>query len=67
MLVMSAAYFAYGMEYMEYGREYTDVKSGNWAHEAISTISDKAIIKGTQMGHLNPIAQLHTANLLKWP
>ncbi|MDD4565993.1 MAG: S-layer homology domain-containing protein, partial [Eubacteriales bacterium] len=47
MLVMSAAYTAYGME-------YTDVKSGNWANEAISIMSDKAIIKGYPDGTFKP-------------
>lgn len=65
MLVMSAAYFAYGMEYMEYGREYTDVKSGNWAHEAISTISDKAIIKGYPDGTFKPDSTVTYGEFIK--
>lgn len=65
MLVMSAAFTAYGLEYTEYRMEYTDIKSGNWAHEAISAISDKAIIKGYPDGTFKPNSTVTYGEFIK--
>ena len=37
-----------------YGAEYADVKPTNWAHEAVSVMSDKAIITGFPDGSFKP-------------
>lgn len=37
-----------------YGAEYTDVKSGNWAYEAVNAMSERAIIKGYPDGSFLP-------------
>ncbi len=47
MLIMSAAYTVYGME-------YSDIKASNWAYEAVNTMSDKGIIKGYPDGNFKP-------------
>ena len=37
-----------------YGTEYSDVKSGNWAFEAVNAMSEKTIIKGYPNGSFKP-------------
>lgn len=36
------------------GTRYTDMKDGNWAFEAVSTMSEKAIVKGYPDGSFRP-------------
>ncbi|MDD2190778.1 MAG: S-layer homology domain-containing protein, partial [Eubacteriales bacterium] len=47
LLIMSAAYTVYGME-------YSDIMASNWAYEAVNTMSDKGIIKGYPDGSFRP-------------
>ncbi len=37
-----------------YGAGYSDIKSTNWAYEAVNTMSDKAVIKGYPNGSFKP-------------
>ncbi len=37
-----------------YGAGYSDIKSTNWAYEAVNTMSDKAVIKGYPDGSFKP-------------
>lgn len=37
-----------------FGAEYTDVKQGNWAFDAVNAMSEKAIIKGYPDGSFRP-------------
>ncbi|MDD4566026.1 MAG: S-layer homology domain-containing protein [Eubacteriales bacterium] len=54
IVTVLAAAMALGSVAAVYGAEYTDVKPGNWANEAISTMSDKAIVKGYPDGTFKP-------------
>ena len=54
IVTLIAAVMIFGAAAASYGAEYADVKSTNWAHEAVSAMSDKAIIMGFPDGSFKP-------------
>jgi len=48
-----------------YGAAYSDVKSGNWAYEAVNAMSEKAVISGYPDGSFKPSSTVTYGEFIK--
>lgn len=65
ILLVLAAVLLLSFPVFSYGAGYSDIKSTNWAYEAVNAMSDKAIISGYPDGSFKPNNTVTTGEFVK--